>query len=263
MFERLLLYFTDTDDYVDVFILSGFFTLLSVFLVYRVVPFRVGEQELAGVMAVLLTSLAMAYPFVRYLLIREQEEAKQRWTETQLLRRHAEDFTLYLSFFLAATLAFAVSTFFVPEQFYTIQMGVLESIGAPTGQFYSQAFLMQIINNNLWVFMVTFILTFFVTSGVVFVLAWNASVLGVLIGMLSRTLLEVPLITLPYLPHGLLEIGGYVLAGISGALLSYAVEQYMLEEVDWQTNVVILKDSLTLFVLGVGLILVAGVIEVI
>ncbi len=261
MFERIVVYFTDSDQYLDLGILSVFFTLLSVMLVNSLVPFRVGGQELAGIMTVLITSLAVAYPFVHYLLRREQEEIKERWSEPHLLRRHIEDFTLYMSFFLGCTIAFAASTFFVPNEFYTIQIQVLDSIGAPTGQVINTSFFMEIVANNLWVFFVTFVLTFFVTSGVVFVLVWNASVLGVLIGILSHSLTDVPIQTLPYLPHGIPEIGAYVLAGIAGALMSYQAELYMFGDENGHRTV-LARDALTLLSIGVMMVLGAGVIEV-
>lgn len=262
MFERLILHLTNSDDYLDLGIISMFFTVVAVFLVHQVVPFRVGEQELAGVMVVLLTSLAVSYPFVRYLLQREQKEATERWAESRLLKRHAEEMNLYLSFFVGTTLGFATSTFFVPESFYSVQMQVLDSIGAPTGRFIGSPFLMEIITNNLWVFAVTFIITFFIASGVVFILVWNASVLGVLIGRLSSSLLEVPILTIPYLPHGLLEIGAYVLAGIAGALASYEAELILFEEDSADIDKVLTKDVITLLLIGVGLVIVAGIIEV-
>lgn len=264
MFERVVVYFTDNERYTDIAILSVFFTLISVVLVNNLVPFRVDGQELAGVMVVLITSLAVAYPFVHYLLRREQEEVKEQWAEPRMLRRHAEEFALYISFFLGCTVAFAISTFYVPDGFYDIQVQVLDSIGAPimTGQVIDSTFLMEIIINNLWVFLVTFILTFFVTSGVVFILVWNASVLGVLIGNLSQSLFEVPLRTLPYLPHGIPEIGAYVLAGIAGALMSYEAELYLFGEADKDHDYVLAKDALILLVIGIVAIFVAGVIEV-
>lgn len=271
MFERLVLYLSDSEDYVDLAIISLFFTILSVFLVRQVVPFQVGGQQLAGVMVVLLTSLAVAYPFVRHLLIREHEEAENRWSEKRLLKRHAEDFTLYLSFFLGTTFAFAISTFFVPEDFYSVQMQVLESINAPTGNFIldpglfngiiNTGFFMRVLENNLWVFMVTFILAFFVTSGILFVLVWNASVLGVHIGAnLSNTLFHVPLHTLPFLPHGILEIGGYILAGIAGSLLSYEAENLLFEQEEGARRA-ITKDAIILTGIGAILILAGALVE--
>lgn len=263
MFERLLFQVNDSENYLEITLLSFFFTLLSVFLVHRIVPFNVSGQNFAGVIAVLITSLAMAYPFVRHLLIEEQEVVQERWSEKTLLVRHGQDFALYLLFFLGSTLAFAVSTFFVPESFYAVQFNVLESIGAPTGNIANAGFFTTILENNLWVFAVTFVLAFFISSGVLFVLVWNASVLGVHIGgTLSDSIMHVPLFTLPFLPHGIFEIGGYILAGLAGAILSYEAELLVLEEGDVMANSKVLtKDVATLTVIGVACIVIGAGIE--
>jgi len=50
----------------------------------------------------------------------------------------------------------------------------------------------------------------------VFILVWNASVWGV---FLSKIINTNPIVALSYLPHRLLEMSGFVLAGIAGALL--------------------------------------------
>lgn len=263
MLERLVLQLSDAENYLDMFIVSGLFTLLSIMLVHHVVPFKVSGTNFAGLLAVLITSLAMAYPFVSHLLRREKQEAENQYSEKTLIARHGQDLVLYLMFFLGATVAFALSTFFVPESFYAIQDGVLQSINGPTGNMIATGFMMEIIQNNLWVFAVTFVLTFFVSSGVIFVLIWNASVLGIHIGNFSESLFHVPLWTLPYLPHGLLEVGGYVLAGIAGALLSYEVEGTVLNEHDPATTWTITKDVLVLLLFGVVLILLGGFVEVI
>ncbi|MDY6768833.1 MAG: stage II sporulation protein M [Candidatus Nanohaloarchaea archaeon] len=260
MFERLVVRFNDSERFVDVFLLSVFFTVLSVLLVQHVVAFQIGSSNLAGVIAVLLTSLAVAYPFVSYLLEEEEMAVSKDWSEATLLKRHAHQLELYLSFFLGATVGFALSTFFVSQEFYSVQLQVLETVRSPTGMAVGGAMFTDIIANNLWVFSVTFLLTFFIASGVLFVLAWNASVLGVLIGQLASSAVEVPVVTIYYLPHGLLEIGGYVFAGIAGALLSYRVESGILDgDVKGQA---VTWDALILIVIGVAMIVAAAVIEV-
>ncbi|MDY6766464.1 MAG: stage II sporulation protein M [Candidatus Nanohaloarchaea archaeon] len=262
MFERLVVRFNDSERFVDVFLLSLFFTVLSVLLVQHVVVFRVAGSNLAGVIAVLLTSLAAAYPFVSYLLEEERMAVKKDWGEATLLRRHAHELELYLSFFLGATIGFALSTFFVGENFYAVQLQVLETIRSPTGMAVGGAVLQDIIANNLWVFSITFLLTFFIASGVLFVLAWNASVLGVLIGSIASSAAHVPVVTLYYLPHGLLEVGAYVLAGIAGALLSYRAESVLIDD-ETAAGQTVTRDAAVLLLIGVGFILAAAAIEVV
>lgn len=263
MFERLVLELSDSESYLDVFLLSGFFTILSILLVQHLVVFRLDVIDLGGLVAVLLTSLAVSYPFVRYLIEEEQAELAQRWSEKKLLHRHAEQIELYMVFFLAVTLAFAVATFLVPESFFQVQFSVLESIRGPTGGATLQGAFMGIVTNNLWVFLITFVLTFFLSSGILFILVWNASVLGVLIGALANTALHIPYITLFYVPHGVLEIGAYVIAGIAGALLSYRVEADLYDDVDPGPKRAVTTDALLLIGIGIVLIVVAGGVEVI
>lgn len=260
MFERLAMRFTDSEKFLDVFLMSGFFAVLSILLVQHAVAFQIGKTNLGGLIAVLLTAIAVSYPFVRYMLKQERKEVSKDWTEMQLLHRQAEQLGLYLSFFLGTTLGFAVATFFTPASFFTVQLQVLESIRGPTGLAIGGAVLMEIVTNNLWVLGMTFLLTFFITSGIIFILTWNASVLGVLIGSLASSSLEVPVITLYFLPHGLLEIGGYALAGISGALLSYHLESH-LSDTETEGCRALIKDALLLLAIAVVMVLVSGIVE--
>lgn len=262
MFERIVAQYTSDERYLDIAAASVVFTFLSIILVQHVMPFRVGGTDFGGLMAVLLTSLAVAYPFVKYLVKEERQEVVNRWSEKRLIRRHSKELELYLTFFLGTTVAFAVSTFFVPDGFYNIQMQVLSDIGAPTGQILGDPFFLRVLENNAWVFMVTFVMTFFVSSAVIFVLAWNASVLGVFIGDISAELIHVPIETLPYLPHGMLEIGGYILAGIAGALLSYEVEIIMLEGQDGvNVSRIITRDVIVLLAWGMLFVVLGAFIE--
>ncbi|MDY6774086.1 MAG: stage II sporulation protein M [Candidatus Nanohaloarchaea archaeon] len=261
MFERLTMKYSDSENYLDIFFLSFFFAFLSVLLVHHMIAFQVGGNTLGGVISVLLTSLAVSYPFVRYLLEEEEMEISENWTEKKLLERHAHQMELYVSFFLGTTLGFALSSFFVPKAFFSIQSQVLETIRSPTGMVVGNTVFQEIVRNNLWVFSITFVLAFFISSGILFILAWNASVLGVLIGNLADSAFHVPMVTLFYLPHGLLEVGGYVFAGIAGSLLSYKIEEGVLEE-DHEGVWRVVKDSAVILVLGVLLILLAAGIEV-
>lgn len=292
MFERLILRYTTSRSYLDIvlhiFGISFLFTLLSVFLVQHVVIFRIGGDNLSGMMVVLFTSLAVAYPFVRYLLQGEEKEVSERWNEERLLHRHLHELVLYLSFFFGTMTAFAISSFFVSPSFYSIQCSILGSLNLPIGQncriltdgtqFLTGSFLsggvtgnaaaagdlmLAIIRNNLFVMGVTFVITFFLTSGIIFILAWNASVLGVWIGSISSSPAHIALFTLPYLLHAILEIGGYVLAGVAGALLSYQIEALITHDEGAEAvNQTVLMDVIILLVLGVLAILAGGYVEV-
>lgn len=285
MFERLVSRFTSSENYLDVFLLSIFFTILSVLLVQHVLPFQVNGQDFAGIIVTLFLSLSVAYPFVQYLLEQEEREITERLRERRLLHRHANELKLYLSFFLGATIAFAFSRFIVPDSFYSIQCSVLRLLGRSitdqcaiivqeqgatagvqaTGFVAATPGLAEIVMNNFWVFVSTFLLSFFLSSGIIFILAWNASVLGVWVGTVSMSMLNsaafVPAITLLYLPHGIPEIGAYILAGLAGSLLSRESEELVFGGSDGGSSIV-LRDVVILIFIGLAALMLGGIIEV-
>jgi uncharacterized membrane protein SpoIIM required for sporulation len=92
----------------------------------------------------------------------------------------------------------------------------------------------------------------------VFIIVWNASILGVAIGELSKYFWEIPIKTLMFLPHGIPEIIGYLCAGLAGGLLSAAILRCRSTDV----LKIIFLDSLKIILLGVVFILIAAGIEV-
>jgi len=64
--------------------------------------------------------------------------------------------------------------------------------------------------------------------------------------------------------HGIPEISAYILAGLSGFLLSRQMEEYLTGDYKYgvKTFIKLTKDSLSLFVIGLVLIFVAGFLEV-
>jgi uncharacterized membrane protein SpoIIM required for sporulation len=143
-----------------------------------------------------------------------------------------------------------------------MQAQTIEQIYA-TGMFSGVAGLIEILANNIRLFALTFFLSFFITAGVVFILVWNASVLGVFLAKISQTIWHLPLLTIAYMPHGLFEIAGYVLAGIAGGLLSHHVEHFLFEKkIGKKRFMQVWLDVLILIAIGIMSILVAGLIEV-
>ena len=113
--------------------------------------------------------------------------------------------------------------FFLPlEQDYSYQ----ESFVLDVSGYITQGHLSfsEILVNNLTVAFFTFILSFLVFSAMVFVLVWNASIVSYYLfslGSIKQSFLVGALL----LSHGLLEIGGFMLAGIAGSLLAYRFDK--------------------------------------
>ncbi len=247
------------DNLLAIFFFALVFTLLGVFLTKYVLPIS------QGLVSVFLISLIGAYPLITYLRSEEKKEMVKRISEGKLILRHSNELAIYLTFFLGVTFGFVISAFVFPESFFSIQIQIIEGIrGGPiSGNIIISNIFEKIISNNLWVFFLTFIISFLFSSGMVFILVWNASVLGVFIAKASGGVHNIHMLALSYLPHGLLEIASYILAGISGALLSYQFGYYYkTKKYNKETFLMVIKDAGVLILSGLLCLLFAGLIEV-
>jgi uncharacterized membrane protein SpoIIM required for sporulation len=246
------------------------FTGISIFLTNAFLPFQLNGIQLGGVMAVLLTTLALLYPLTSYLRSRDEEELQTQWSESSLIKRHIQEAEVYLTVFFAASLIFGIAYLLVPSSFFEVQSAALPALentaqqtAAVTGNLVqTQGVFSEIFINNTGVFFITFLLSLLITGGMIFILIWNASVLGTQLGQLSSSIIEAPARLLAYVPHGVPEIGGYILAGLSGSLLAYHIEHYLFYEThDHESFSRTLIDSSTIFILGIGLIALGAGVE--
>ncbi len=261
MFDSILVRAEDDSQAVKyVVVLSILLTALAIVIAQYIFPFKVGGRNYGGFIAVMISALALSYPLMHYIRSRDRKEFQRRWRESTLLARHISEINVFLSCFTASVVVFSVSTFLLPEGFFAIQNSAIESVRGFTGSLVSPGFFLQILKNNLGLFFATFILTFFVAGGMVFVVLWNASVLGVLVGRLAGSLFEIPVRLFPFVAHGLLEVAGYVSAGLSGYLLAYGFEEFIYGEGGevFKTPV---RDALILLGVGLCIIVVAAFVE--
>lgn len=242
-----------------IFILGIIFTVVGSEISKLVFP------SFTGIVSVFLVSLIGAYPLITYLRKKESEEMERKMSENRLLKRHEDELAVYLSFFIGVTLGFVISAYAMPSDFFKIQEEVILSIrGSFTGNIFNSSFFNSIITNNLWVFFLTFLVSFLFAAGMIFILVWNASVFGVFLAKASKNIAQFHLLAISYLPHGLLEIAAYTLAGISGALVSYQFDYYFIRKEPYKLEAVIraVKDAMILVVIGLVFLFVAGLIEV-
>lgn len=258
MFERLWLKDELENKYFHIFIFGVVFTIIALLLTNYILPIK------NGLIAVFLISLAAAYPLVAYLRVEEDEEEKliKKHKEKNLLKRHEKELMIYLSFFLGVMIVFVIAVFLLPDSFFSPQNEIIKGITGfatfQTGNFADVNILSTILLNNLEIFLLAFALSFVISAGMIFILVWNASVLGVFLSEIISTNL---IIALSYLPHGLLEISGFMLAGVAGALLSHQFEHFKKGHHNKSVFRGILKDIGILLFIGVIVIIVGGLIE--
>ncbi len=229
--------------------------------------------SVSGLYAVFFTIIPSIY-FVTILIKREErleEEEIARHYRKGFFERHDKDILIFLFYFLGLTVSFAVWSLVLEPGFFQIQLSTICRInpafcGSPglagnvTGLASGQALgsFLVYITNNIQVMLFAFIFSMVFGAGAVFIIVWNASILGVVIGNLSKTLYEIPFYGLSYLPHGLPEIAGYICAGLAGGILSAAIIRGHHKRGVFGT---VVFDSIKILILGIFLIIAGAAIE--
>jgi len=176
--------------------------------------------------------------------------------------RHYNIIIYYLSIIFAISFTTAFLYILLPSEISSkIFSNQIATIAQITGSFSSKEIFSKILINNLIVMCLCFVFSLFYSTGAIFLISWNASVMGVAVGQGAREFLgvvSVPIVLLSYLPHGFFEFLGYVFAGIAGGILSIAVTRHRESK---KHRSFVLKDSLILFLLGVLFIFFGAIIE--
>lgn len=176
----------------------------------------------------------------------------------------------YLFLFLGMALAFTLLFVFIPPGSEKItfqnQLQIIEGnamageFAGTTGHFDAPLFY-GLITHNLSVVFVLLFMSILFGAGAVFILAYNASVAGIVYGSFLRILLwgqdlGFSYNPIAYLPHTIIEISGFLFAAISGGILSM-----MTISESKETNT-LLKDAVLMFAFAVVFIIAAAYVEV-
>ncbi|MFQ5647699.1 MAG: stage II sporulation protein M [Candidatus Aenigmatarchaeota archaeon] len=234
----------------------------------------------AGFLVVLFSMIPSIY-FITA-LIKKEERLEESYInhdyQVKFWTRHGKDIFILLFYFGGLVAAFAAWSFILPQDFFFAQVSKINEIQGITGAVTggggvtaaggvtadattfatSMESFGRIFLNNLQVMLFSFVFSFIFGAGAIFIIVWNASVLGVYIGQLSKYAWHIPIVSLSFLPHGIFEIGGYVTAGLAGGLVSAAI----IRKNSLKVLKIITLDSFKIIVLATVLILIGAAIEV-
>ncbi|MBI1973785.1 stage II sporulation protein M [Candidatus Micrarchaeota archaeon] len=267
----------------EAFIAGFVFTIASAFIALQIGTASPSQSGL-GFLTVAFINIAAAPFFLNLFRIEERKR------EGNLFQRHAPIIEVFGYFFIAVILASSIVFVVLPadtrfalyaDQIHDLQSKQIISSAQVTGQATGFAALpgldfFSIFSNNMKVLALAFIFSFIFGTGAIFLISWNATILGVLVGKIAENpgafgsvvvvpgnivanyLIALPLTLLRLIPHGLFEFGGYFFAAVAGGILSVAIiqERFMRERAR------VLKDSLAYLAIGAALILVGAVVEV-
>jgi uncharacterized membrane protein SpoIIM required for sporulation len=230
-------------------------------LVCLTVAFLVFRESI-GLFTTLLITIAMT-PFMVDLMTFEEaraEEELEKRRQMNLLVRHKDVLTIFAAFFGGVILALSIVFIMLPE---TIVMQLFQDqineINVIRGNIVFLDTFERIVINNISVLMLSFLFSFLFGAGAIFILSWNASILATAIGMAAKTLggfTALPIAVMVFFPHGSLEILAYFIGAVAGGLISAAVTRRKSRQF-W----FIVRDSLILIGVSIGVLLIAGGIE--
>ncbi|MCK5107289.1 MAG: stage II sporulation protein M [Nanoarchaeota archaeon] len=238
-------------------------------------------QDFASLAMVFLTVLA-AFPFIYNTIKIQEEEDLTDLSEKTILKDHSKALTTFLFLFFGFVIAFSVWYVILP----TSMTNILFKTQADTILNINTRLAPNVVNplrvfsviffNNLKVLIFCILFSFIYGAGALFILTWNASVIGTAIGNFIRSNLAqyaaktglaqigayfhvFSLGLLRYSIHGIPEILAYFTAGFAGSIISVAVIQH-----NFQTKKFgkILVDSSDLLLISLLLLFISALLEV-
>jgi len=238
-------------------------------------------ESYASLVMVFLTVMA-SIPLIISTIKLEEEKDLVIEQESFLLREHWKALTAFLCLFGGATLSFCVWYIFLPQgaggNLFSVQIDTISAINNQvTGNFMVQLNIFtKIFLNNLKVLVFCILFAFVYGAGAIFILIWNASVIGVAMGNFARGILSnyaatigfvklggyfhaYSLSLLRYSLHGIPEILAYFIGGLAGGIISVAVIKHNYGTKGFEKIVI---DSSDLILLSITVLIIAGLLEV-
>lgn len=237
-----------------------------------------GQGSLIMVTIVVLASIILMYNVIRL----EEQKDRDLTKESTMLKEHSKAVSFFSFLFLGFLVSFALWFTLLPyqssQELFSLQIETIKSINSPiTGKFFlDYGEINSIFYSNMGVVLFSVLFSFFFGAGAIFILTWNASVIGAAIGVFIRNNLGVyaskfgfasisnymqtfSIGLLKYAIHGIPEVVSYFVASLAGGILSIAIIKHDLIDKNFRK---ILLDTLSLFLLSLVILYLSAILEV-
>ncbi len=262
----------------ELFFVGLFYASVSILFVEGVFARDPVLAKYSGILLVTFTVM-FSMPFVYYTIKLEEGKITPRRGTIALIKEHRKAIFVFLWLFLGFVVAYALGyMIFSSEHSFRAQIETYCVINRPTnvddcvaqyglergtsvtGSATSTERLYLIFTNNIYVLIFTLIFSLVFGAGVIFILAWNASVIAAAIGIFTKSAascLHAGLIR--YMIHGIPEIGSYFIVALAGGMVSVAVIKHEAGTAKfWE----VLQDSLNLIILAIVVLFAGALMEV-
>jgi len=257
-----------------VFLMGAAYATLAIFLALWIFE---EQSSMVMVFLAVMATLPLMYHTLRF----EEEKDLVAPEGRSMLREHAPALTFFLTLFGGMAAAFTFWYIALPtgmaSSLFQVQTQTITNLNQHvTGKITQTALLSKIFLNNIKVLIFCILFSFLYGAGAIFILTWNASVIGAAAGNFIRSHMAKfagvtglnkvgayfyvgSLSILRYAIHGIPEIFAYIVAGLAGGILSMAIIKH-----DFGTGKFerILLDVSDLVLLSVLILFIAAILEV-
>jgi uncharacterized membrane protein SpoIIM required for sporulation len=226
-------------------------------------------RDYASLIMVFFT-VAASIPIVYWAIKLEEKKDLSIHDERMLIKEHGRALSFFMFLFLGFVVSFSVWYLILPSEVsasvFQVQSNTIKQINNPlTGNAINfAATFAKILFNNLKVLAFCLIFAFFYGFGAIFILTWNASIIGAAIGNFVKTQVghAVPMLSmalLKYMIHGIPEMLAYFMAGMAGGIISVAVIRHDFSSKNFKH---IILDSVDLTFGAIVILIIAALLEV-
>ncbi len=267
--------------------LSIAFSSISIWVSYFTFP------ESSSILSLAFITIGMMPVMFLIFTAEEEEEAAHPGSAATFIERHFDIIAIYSWFLIGLIFSYSMWYVALPqkeasfclgegicmampakekvfkeqEQTFDAFQSIRQSIGTakateavnPRGSDFWSVF-MLIFTNNASVFGLAVLFSFIFGAGAIFLLAWNGSFIGVVVGkeMLRSDVLSGMFIVVGLLPHGIPEFIAYFMGAIAGGIISAAISKKSYHKYEFE---VIAKDVLVLIAIAYAILLLGALIE--
>jgi len=245
----------------EIAILAIFYSSLSVLLGLWVFGLS------TSLAIVFLSTLSCTYIIQNAIKIEEKKE-KDYNSEKWILKQHKGIVILILALFLGFVISFSLWSIFLEGssfgEVFELQQVSVEQIKSITGNIVDvKSSFSKIFINNFNIILISLIFAVFYGAGAVYILVWNASVMGYVIGTnikYAAGISAVPITFLRYSLHGIPEMIAYIIAALAGGILYFAFIKGDITRQGRSKRILI--DVVTLISISIFILVISALLEI-
>ena len=227
-------------------------------------------------LVVFLTALASAV-LVYELIVIEEKEGEKTSREKTRLRHHSKVFSGLLMLFIGFSIGFTIGYLLFPQSLFKPQIDAINTFNPSTTSITTMGkgigYALELFSHNLGVLIVSIIFSFLYGLGAVYILSWNASVLGVALGDLVKdkivlainkglgikAVLIVGILGFSrFFIHGTIEILAYIVGGLAGGIIGIGMLNHDYKSKEFKK---VMMDSLDMVIISIALLFIAALVE--